>query len=203
MNLDYVDIFYSHRYDPDTPLEETMQALVDIVRAGKALYAGISNYPHEAADFAYEYLRAHDVPCLLHQVKYNMLHRNPETEGLLAQAEDQGAGIIAFSPLAQGLLTDRYLNSIPADSRAARNFSLKKDTLTPELIDKLRQLNALAAERGQNLAQMALAWVLKDDLVTSVIVGASSMEQLRKNLQAIRNTSFSDEEKKIIDSLTR
>lgn len=203
MNLDYVDIFYSHRFDPETPLQETMQALVDIVRSGKALYAGISNYPEKAADFAFEYLREHDVPCLLHQVKYNMLHRNPENEGILRQAKKEGSGFIAFSPLAQGLLTDRYLEGIPADSRAARNFSLKKDTLTPELIDKLRQLNALAAERGQNLAQMALAWVLKDDLVTSVIVGASSMEQLRKNLQAIRNTSFSDEEKKIIDSLTR
>lgn len=203
MNLDYVDIFYSHRFDPETPLQETMQALVDIVRSGKALYAGISNYPEKAADFAFEYLREHDVPCLLHQVKYNMLHRNPENEGILRQAKKEGTGFIAFSPLAQGLLTDRYLEGIPADSRAARNFSLKKDTLTPELIDKLRQLNALAAERGQDLAQMALAWVLKDDLVTSVIVGASSMEQLRKNLQAIRNTSFSDEEKKIIDSLTR
>lgn len=203
MSLDYVDIFYSHRFDPETPLQETMQALVDIVRSGKALYAGISNYPEKAADFAFEYLREHDVPCLLHQVKYNMLHRNPENEGILRQAKKEGSGFIAFSPLAQGLLTDRYLKGIPADSRAARNFSLKKDTLTPELIDKLRQLNALAAERGQDLAQMALAWVLKDDLVTSVIVGASSMEQLRKNLQAIRNTSFSDEEKKIIDSLTR
>ena len=203
MSLDYVDIFYSHRFDPETPLQETMQALVDIVRSGKALYAGISNYPEKAADFAFEYLREHDVPCLLHQVKYNMLHRNPENEGILRQAKKEGSGFIAFSPLAQGLLTDRYLEGIPADSRAARNFSLKKDTLTPELIDKLRQLNALAAERGQDLAQMALAWVLKDDLVTSVIVGASSMEQLRKNLQAIRNTSFSDEEKKIIDRLTR
>lgn len=203
MSLDYVDIFYSHRFDPETPLQETMQALVDIVRSGKALYAGISNYPEKAADFAFEYLREHDVPCLLHQVKYNMLHRNPENEGILRQAKKEGSGFIAFSPLAQGLLTDRYIEGIPADSRAARNFSLKKDTLTPELIDKLRQLNALAAERGQDLAQMALAWVLKDDLVTSVIVGASSMEQLRKNLQAIRNTSFSDEEKRIIDSLTR
>lgn len=203
MSLDYVDIFYSHRFDPETPLQETMQALVDIVRSGKALYAGISNYPEKAADFAFEYLREHDVPCLLHQVKYNMLHRNPENEGILRQAKKEGSGFIAFSPLAQGLLTDRYLEGIPADSRAARNFSLKKDTLTPELIDKLRQLNALAAERGQDLAQMALAWVLKDDLVTSVIVGASSMEQLRKNLQAIRNTSFSDEEKEIIDRLTR
>jgi len=203
MNVDYVDIFYSHRFDPDTPLQETMQALVDIVRSGKALYAGISNYPAKAADFAYEYLREHDVPCLLHQVKYNMLHREPETEGLLKQAKKEGSGFIAFSPLAQGLLTDRYLNGIPSDSRAAKDFSLKKDSLTPELTERLRQLNTLAAERGQSLAQMALAWVLKDDLVTSVIVGASSMEQLRNNLQATRNTSFSDEEKEMIDRLTK
>ena len=203
MNVDYVDIFYSHRFDPDTPLQETMQALVDIVRSGKALYAGISNYPAKAADFAYGYLRDHDVPCLLHQVKYNMLHREPETEGLLKQAKKEGSGFIAFSPLAQGLLTDRYLNGIPSDSRAAKDFSLKKDSLTPELTERLRQLNTLAAERGQSLAQMALAWVLKDDLVTSVIVGASSMEQLGNNLQEIRNTSFSDEEKEMIDRLTK
>ena len=202
MNLDYVDIFYSHRYDPDTPLEETMQALVDIVRSGKALYAGISNYPHEAADFAYEYLRAHDVPCLLHQVKYNMLHRNPETEGLLAQAEDQGAGIIAFSPLAQGLLTGRYLDSIPTDSRAARDFSLKKDTITPELISRLKRLQDLASERGQTLAQMALAWVLKDKAVSSVIVGASSIGQLQDNMQAIRNSGFSADELALINEMT-
>ena len=202
MNLDYVDIFYSHRYDPDTPLEETMQALVDIVRSGKALYAGISNYPHEAADFAYEYLRAHDVPCLLHQVKYNMLHRNPETEGLLTQAEEHGTGIIAFSPLAQGLLTDRYLNSIPADSRAARDFSLKKDTITPELISRLKRLQDLASEIGQTLAQMALAWVLKDKAVSSVIVGASSIGQLQDNMQAIRNSGFSADELALINEMT-
>ena len=203
MNVDYVDIFYSHRFDPDTPLQETMQALVDIVRSGKALYAGISNYPAKAADFAYGYLRDHDVPCLLHQVKYNMLHREPETEGLLKQAKKEGSGFIAFSPLAQGLLTDRYLNGIPSDSRAAKDFSLKKDSLTPELTERLRQLNTIAAERGQSLAQMALAWVLKDDLVTSVIVGASSVEQLGNNLQATGNTSFSDEEKEMIDRLTK
>ena len=132
MKLDYVDIFYSHRYDPDTPLEETMQALVDIVRSGKALYAGISNYPREAAEFAYRYLREHDTPCLLHQLKYNILHRDPEDEGLLAQAQENGSGFIAFSPLAQGLLTDRYLKDIPADSRAARDFSLKQDSITED-----------------------------------------------------------------------
>ena len=203
MKLDYVDIFYSHRYDPDTPLEETMQALVDIVRSGKALYAGISNYPREAAEFAYRYLREHDTPCLLHQLKYNILHREPEDEGLLAQADNNGSGFIVYSPLAQGVLTDRYLNGIPADSRAAKDFSLKKDSITPDMIDALKELNKIAEERGQSLAQMALDWVLKDRRVTSVIVGASSVEQLKTNMQSIRNTVFSDEEIRLIDQLTR
>lgn len=202
MHLDYVDIFYSHRYDPDTPLEETMQALVDIVRSGKALYAGISNYPYDAAAFAYSYLREHNVPCLLHQLKYNILHRNPEDEGLIKQAAKNGSGLIVFSPLAQGLLTDRYLNGIPAGSRASRDFSLKKDSLTPELLEKLEKLNHIAGERGQTLAQMALAWVLRDSMVTSVIVGASSIEQLDNNLLSIRNTRFSDEEIELINVLT-
>lgn len=203
MHLDYVDIFYSHRYDPDTPLEETMQALVDIVRSGKALYAGISNYPYDAAAFAYSYLREHNVPCLLHQLKYNILHRNPEDEGLIRQAAKNGSGLIVFSPLAQGLLTDRYLNGIPAGSRASRDFSLKKDSLTPELLEKLEKLNHIAGERGQTLAQMALAWVLRDSMVTSVIVGASSIKQLDNNLLSIRNTRFSEEEIELINVLTR
>ena len=203
MHLDYVDIFYSHRYDPDTPLEETMQALVDIVRSGKSLYAGISNYPYDAAAFAYSYLREHNVPCLLHQLKYNILHRNPEDEGLIKQAAKNGSGLIVFSPLAQGLLTDRYLNGIPVGSRASRDFSLKKDSLTPELLEKLEKLNHIAGERGQTLAQMALAWVLRDSMVTSVIVGASSIEQLDNNLLSIRNTRFSDEEIELINVLTR
>lgn len=203
MKIDYVDIFYSHRYDPDTPLEETMQALTDIVRSGKALYAGISNYPAEAAAFAYDYLRSHDVPCLLHQLKYNMFHRIPENDGLISQAKEAGSGFIAFSPLAQGLLTSRYLGgSIPSDSRAARNATLKSETLTPEMISKLEKLNAMAAERGQRLAQMALAWVLKDANVTSVIVGASSVKQLDENMEAIKNTGFSKEELDMINSLT-
>ena len=202
MGLDNEDIFYSHRFDPDTPLQETMQALTDIVRSGKALYAGISNYPHQAAEYAYRYLADHDVPCLLHQVKYNMLHRVPETDDLLSQAKEAGSGLIAFSPLAQGLLTDRYLNGIPSDSRAARDLTLKKDSLTPEFIERLSRLNAMAAERGQTLAQMALAWNLKDDNVTSVIIGASSTAQIDDNLQAIRNTSFSDEELKLINEIT-
>lgn len=203
MKLDYVDIFYSHRYDPDTPLEETMQALVDIVRSGKALYAGISNYPYEAAASAYRYLREHDVPCLLHQLKYNMLHRNPEDEGLLAQAQENGSGFIVFSPLAQGLLTDRYLRGIPADSRAAIDFSLKKDCITPDMLEMLGGLNEIAHGRGQSLAQMALSWVLNDNRVSSVIVGASSVEQLKSNIQSIRNTGFSNEEIGMINQLTR
>ncbi len=203
MNLDYVDIFYSHRFDPDTPLEETMQALVDIVRSGKALYAGISNYPADAAEFAYSYLRSHDVPCLLHQLKYNMLHRVPEDEGLLEQAAAEGSGFIAFSPLAQGLLTDRYLKGIPEGSRAAKDFSLKKDSITTDLLGRLGKLDRMAAERGQSLAQMALAWVLKDSKVTSVIVGASSIGQMDDSMKAIENTTFSDEELAIINELTR
>ena len=202
MKLDYVDVFYSHRFDPDTPLQETMQALVDIVRSGKALYAGISNYPHEAAEYAYKYLAEHDVPCLLHQVKYNMMHRVPETDNLLEQAKAAGSGLIAFSPLAQGVLTDRYLNGIPEGSRAARDFSLKSASITPDLVDRLQKFNTLAAERGQSLAQMALAWNLKDDLVTSVIIGASSVAQIDDNLKAIENKVFSNEELKLIDSLT-
>ena len=202
MNTDYVDIFYSHRFDPNTPLEETMQALVDIVRSGKALYVGISNYPHEAAAFAYRYLKEHDTPCLLHQLKYNMLHRNPDNEGLLVQAMENGSGFIAFSPLAQGLLTDRYLKGIPSGSRASKDMTLKKDIITPEMQESLVKLDKMAAERGQTLAQMALAWILSDSLVTSVIVGASSIGQLDSNLQSIRNTSFSAEEIEQINALT-
>mgnify|MGYP003305061804 FL=1 len=203
MKLDYVDIFYSHRYDPDTPLEETLQTLVDIVRSGKALYAGISNYPYEAAEFAYKYLAERDVRCLLHQCKYNIFDREPETDGLLRQAKEAGSGFIAYSPLCQGLLTDRYLNGIPDNSRAAKDFSLKQNRITPELLGKIRDLNNIAAERGQTLAQMALAWDLKDDLVTSVIIGASSMEQLQSNLQAIKNTDFSQEELAAIDEIVK
>ena len=203
MKLDYVDIFYSHRYDPDTPLEETLQTLVDIVRSGKALYAGISNYPFEAAEFAYKYLAERDVRCLLHQCKYNIFDREPETDGLLRQAKEAGSGFIAYSPLCQGLLTDRYLNGIPDNSRAAKDFSLKQNRITPELLDKIRDLNNIAAERGQTLAQMALAWDLKDDLVTSVIIGASSLEQLQSNLQAIKNTDFSQEELAAIDEIVK
>ena len=201
MNLDYVDIFYTHRFDPVTPIDETLQALVDIVRSGKALYVGISRYPLEVMDYAYEYLASRDVPCLLYQGKYNILNREPEKEGILADAKAHGAGFISFSPLAQGLLTDRYLNGIPADSRAARNASLSQSTLTPEMVQKLRDLNEVAASRGQSLAQMAVAWNLKNDLVSSVIVGASSIAQIDDNLKAVRNTGFTEDELKLITEI--
>ena len=194
MNLDYVDIFYSHRYDPDTPIEETMQALVDIVRQGKALYVGISKYPEDKAREAYAYLSERDVPCLLYQGRYNIFNREPETEGILEGAAKAGAGFIAFSPLAQGLLTDRYLHGIPEDSRIARGGYLKKADLTEDIIEKIRRLNEIAKQRGQSLAQMSLAWLLKNNLVTSVIVGASSVGQLADNLKALDNTHFSEEE---------
>ena len=194
MNLEYVDLFYSHRYDPNTPLEETLQALVDIVRQGKALYVGISKYPPEAAATAYRYLRERDVPCLCYQGRYNLFNLEPETSGILRQAQEAGAGFVAFSPLAQGLLTDRYLHGIPTDSRVARGGFLKSEALTPEVLQRIRSLNEIAARRGQTLAEMALAWLLKDDLVTSVIVGASSVEQLANHLKALQNTAFSPEE---------
>ena len=200
MNLDYVDIFYSHRYDPDTPLEETLQTLVDIVRQGKALYEGISKYPKEAAKYAFRYLEERNVHCLLYQGRYNLLNQEPEKSGILKQVQKNGTGFIAFSPLAQGLLTDRYINGIPADSRMAQGNTLKEDVLTPHLLQKLKRLNELAQQRGQTLAEMSLAWLLKDELVTSVIVGASSVGQLADNLKAIENTHFSDEELKAIDN---
>ena len=201
MNLDYVDIFYSHRYDPDTPLEETLQTLVDIVRQGKALYVGISKYPKDKAEFAYRYLEERDVHCLLYQGRYNIFNREPEQEGILRQAQDNGTGFIAFSPLAQGLLTDRYLHGIPEGSRMSHNAFLKKDTLTPATLQRIKALNAIAARRGQTLAEMALAWLLKDEAVTSVIIGASSVAQLADNLKAIGNTAFTQEELEEIDNI--
>ena len=200
MHLEYVDVYYSHRYDPNTPLEETMQALVDIVRSGKALYVGLSKYPDDIAREAYAYLAAHDVPCLLYQGRYNMLTRGPE-EAIIPQAHDHGAGFVAFSPLAQGLLTDRYLQGIPEDSRMAVGHFLRPDMLTPALVDKLRALNEVAMQRGQTLAEMALAWLLRDARVTSVIVGASSIAQLDKNLRALDNKHFAPEELERIEGI--
>ena len=190
MNLDYVDLFYSHRYDPNTPLEETLQALVDIVRAGKALYVGISSWPLEALKFADRYLRERDVPLLIYQGRLNLLDRAPQDEGILDYCADNGIGYISFSPLAQGLLTDKYLNEIPAGSRMSRETSLPSSRLTPELRDHLRQLNAQAAERGESLAEMSLAWVLAQPGVTSVLVGASSVAQLECNMRCIRSKPF-------------
>ena len=186
MHLDYVDLFYSHRYDPATPLEETLQALVDIVRAGKALYVGISNWPLEAAQFAAKYLKERDVPLLIYQGKLNMLNRQPIDEGILDFCANEGVGFIAFSPLAQGLLTDRYLNGIPKDSRMSKGKFLKESMLTPELLNQLRQYNEDAQSQGKSLAELALAWILQQRGVTSVLVGASSVQQLEKNLRCIR-----------------
>lgn len=194
MNLEYVDLFYSHRYDPETPLEETLQALVDMVRQGKALYVGISRWPKDAAQVAYDYLSAHDVPCLIYQGCYNLINREPEEMGVLKQAKENGAGFIVFSPLAQGLLTDRYLNGIPEDSRIARGGHLQKEALTENRLQQVKALNEIALRRGQSLAEMALSWILKDDYVTSVIVGSSSVGQLEKNLKALNGPSFSAEE---------
>ena len=185
MHLDYVDLFYSHRYDPQTPLEETLQALVDVVRAGKALYVGISRWPLEALKRADEYLRAHDVPLLIYQGRLNLLDREPQEEGILDYCADHGIGFIAFSPLAQGLLTDRYLNGIPADSRMAQGRFLKQDRLTPELLTYLRQLQTEAQAQGRTISENALRWILAQRGITSVLVGASSVEQLQKNMQCI------------------
>ena len=185
MRLDYVDLFYSHRYDPATPLEETLQALVDIVRSGKALYIGISRWPLEALKRADEYLRERAVPLLIYQGRLNLLDREPMDEGILDYCHEHGIGFIAFSPLAQGLLTDRYLNGIPTDSRMAKNHFLKEERLTPELMQFLLQLKADAEACGQSMAEYALRWILCQRGVTSVLVGASSTEQLAKNLRCL------------------
>ena len=186
MRLDYVDLFYTHRFDPNTPMEETLQALVDIVRQGKALYVGISNWPLEATRFAINYLRERDVPPLIYQGKLNMLNKAPMEDGILDLCHQEGVGFIAFSPLAQGLLTDRYLNGIPTDSRMARGKFLRKEMLTDELLAQIQQWNAEAESKGMTLAEWALRWILKQQGVTSVLVGASSVEQLDKNLRVIK-----------------
>ena len=202
MHLDYVDIFYIHRYDPVTPLEETLRALVDIVRSGKALYVGISRWPADALRIGLDYLRAHECPCLLYQDRLNMLDTECIANGRIAEVEEHKTGFIAFSPLAQGLLTDRYISGeIPEDSRAARNSHLTASQITPELVERLRALNAIAVDRGQTLAQMALAWILAKEVTTSVIVGASSERQLASNLSALSNLSFSQTELEAIASI--
>jgi len=185
MRLEYVDLFYSHRYDPETPLEETLQALVDIVRQGKALYVGISNWPLEPLRRGIDYLRRHDVPLLIYQGRLNMLDRQPLDEGIVGLCRAEGVGFIAFSPLAQGLLTDRYLQGIPHDSRMAKEKFLRPEMLTPELLARLQAWDAEARGEGLTLAAKALRWILGQEGVTSVLVGASSTAQLEKNLQAI------------------
>ncbi|MGM9713082.1 MAG: aldo/keto reductase [Prevotella sp.] len=185
MRLDYVDLFYSHRYDPLTPLDETLQAMVDIVRSGKALYLGISRWPKDALEYAIGYLARHDTPLLAVQDRINMLDTKPIDDGILDVCEQHGVGFVSFSPLAQGLLTDRYLHSIPADSRMAQEHFLKSETLTPELLEQLRLWDGEARRDGMTLAEKALRWVLSQKGVTSVIVGASSTRQLEANIKAV------------------
>lgn len=201
MGLDYVDIFYSHRPDPDTPLEETMMALDLIVRQGKALYAGISNYQKEDAASAIQILKSLGTPCLIHQPKYSMFERWVEG-GLLDVLETEGVGCIPFSPLAQGLLTNKYLKVIPEDSRAHKSTGfLQESTITPALVNKIQRLNEVAVQRGQTLAQMALSWILKDKRVTSVLLGVSKPEQLQDSISCLKNYLFGDDELNLIEEI--
>lgn len=203
LGLDYVDIFYSHRFDPETPLEETLGALEQIVRQGKALYVGLSNYPAQQTRDAVRILKSMGIHCLIHQARYSMFDRWVEG-GLLDVLEEEGIGCIAYSPLAQGLLTDKYFDGIPAGSRASKEHGfLQESQVTPEKVEKARQLNEIAINRGQKLAQMALAWLMKDKRLTSVLVGASSVEQLDESLEVLSNTSFTKAELESIESILR
>jgi L-glyceraldehyde 3-phosphate reductase len=194
MNLDYVDIFYSHRYDPNTPIEETMGALSDMVKQGKALYIGLSKYPEEKAREAFRILRENGTPCLIYQDRYNIFSRNIERSHFPLLKEN-GIGFIAFSPLAQGILTEKYLHGIPEHSRAALSYGfLQKSQITPEVLAKVQELNQMAHQRGQTMAQMALAWCLRTSDVNSVIIGASSVNQIQENIDALENISFTDDE---------
>ena len=188
MKLDYVDLFYSHRYDPDTPLDETLQAMVDIVKSGKALYLGISRWPLEATRYAINYLRNHDTPLLIYQGRLNMLDHAPMDEGILQLCHQEGIGFISFSPLAQGLLTDRYINGIPEGSRMTKGKFLKPDMLTNQLLETIRSYNQEAQAQGMTLAERALAWILEQEGVTSVLVGASSTEQLARNMKVMEKS---------------
>jgi L-glyceraldehyde 3-phosphate reductase len=204
LGVDYVDIFYSHRPDPETPLEETMLALDSAVRQGKALYVGISNYKKDQTEKAYEILKQLGTPFVIHQPSYSMFNRWIEDDGLKNYANKKGIGLIAFSPLAQGLLTNRYLNGIPSDSRAGKHISpfLTENSITEEKLTKINALNKIALERGQTLAQMALAWVLRNDQVTSVLIGASKKEQVIENVKTLEKLDFTQEELKAIDEIT-
>lgn len=200
MGLDYVDIFYHHRMDPETPLEETMEALVQIVRSGKALYVGISNYDGETMKRAADILEELHCPFIINQNSYNIFNRTIEKNGLKQAAAEKRKGIISFSPLAQGMLTDRYLNGIPKDSRVNTDGRfLHADQFSEERLNSIRSLNAIAAERGESLAQMALKWILRDGIVTSVLIGASRPQQILENLKVLDSASFSEEELKKID----
>ena len=203
LGVDYVDIFYHHRPDEKTPLEESMTALADIVRSGKALYAGISNYPLERALKAVSILRELNVPCLLHQINYNMLNRHYEKTGMFQWLAATGVGSIVFSPLAQGLLTDKYLHGIPPGSRATRNHFLKESNITPELVAKIAALNEIALERGQTLAQMSLAWILRLNGVTSVLIGASRPGQIIELAHTGECLAFSEEELERIENVLK
>lgn len=202
MKVDYVDIFYHHRMDPDTPLEETMQTLADIVRSGKALYAGVSNYNKEYTEKAVSILKELHCPFIVNQRRYSIFDRTIEEDGVKKYCKEAGVGIIAFSPLAQGMLTDKYLEGIPQDSRIARdNRFLHKSDLTEERLRQIAELNELAKQRGQTLAQMALSWVLKDDEVCSVLIGASKPSQIKENIAIVEQTAFSEEELKMIEKI--
>lgn len=204
MGLDYVDIFYHHRMDPNTPLEESMSALAQAVRSGKALYAGLSNYDGETALKAAAILEDYKCPYLINQNRYSIFDRTPEKNGFLSFAEEKGKGIIAFSPLAQGLLTDRYIDGVPEDSRIKTDGRfLKEAILTPEKLRQIRELNALAAERGETLAAMALKWVLRKDIVASVLVGASKPSQILENIKALSGAGLSDEELLRIEEIVK
>lgn len=203
LGVDYVDIFYHHRMDPETPLEETMEALAQIVRSGKALYAGISNYNKEYTARAIEIMKELHCPLIVNQRRYSIFDRGIEQDGVKAYCKEAGMGIIAFSPLAQGLLTDKYLHGIPADSRIARDPRfLQKSALTPERLEQIRALNEIAQERGQTLAQMALSWILKDDEVCSVLIGASRPEQITENVKIVEKCEFSVEELNKIEKIS-
>ena len=202
LGVDYVDIFYHHRPDPDTPLEETMGALADIVKSGKALYVAISNYPLERAKEAMRILKELRTPCLLHQIRFNIFARNYETDGMFDFLEEEGVGSILFSPLAQGLLSSKYLQGVPKDSRATRNHFLKESQITPELLSKIEKLNEIAKRRSQSLAQMALVWTLQFKSVSSALIGASRVEQIKELCEALQNKKFTQEELKEIDEIS-
>lgn len=198
MNTDYVDVFYSHRYDPQTPIEETMSALSDAVRSGKAIYAGLSKYPDDKLAEAHTILRRNGTPCLIYQDRYSIFSRGVETTKLPMLA-DNGIGFIGFSPLAQGMLSTKYFDTIPDNSRAGQSFGfLQSETITPEIVERAKILNNIAVQRGQTLPQMALSWCLKDNRVTSVVIGTSSVLQLEENLKSLKNLSFSNDELRLI-----